>query len=48
MVRTVALIILLLLALVMIYLGIKNSMLPPLVTGIGFLVIALLFRIEKK
>tara|TARA_R110001592_G_scaffold194192_2_gene441637 strand:+ start:1100 stop:1309 length:210 start_codon:yes stop_codon:yes gene_type:complete len=41
-------IILVLIALIMIYLGIANSILPPALTGVGFIVIALLFKLKNN
>ncbi|MGG5506823.1 MULTISPECIES: hypothetical protein [unclassified Myroides] len=38
----------LLLGLYMIFLGIKSSMQPPLITGIGFILIGFLFLNSKK
>lgn len=35
------------LAVIMIYLGITASMLPPALTGIGFLIIALIMLLNK-
>jgi hypothetical protein len=37
-----------LIALVMIYLGVKAEMVPPILTGVGFIVIAALFLIGAK
>tara|TARA_R110002096_G_scaffold204178_1_gene389665 strand:+ start:568 stop:714 length:147 start_codon:yes stop_codon:yes gene_type:complete len=41
--RNVLLLLLVLIALVMLYLGIKASMIPPALTGVGFIIIAALF-----
>lgn len=41
-------IIIILLGIYMIFLGIKSNMQPPLVTGIGFILIGLLFLSGKK
>ncbi|WP_339608955.1 hypothetical protein [uncultured Roseivirga sp.] len=41
-------IVLAVIALIMIYLGVMNSMLPPALTGIGFLVIIMLFNSYHK
>jgi hypothetical protein len=47
--KNVLLILLVLIALVMIFLGVKASMLPPALTGVGFLIIAaLFFKATKK
>jgi Na+-transporting methylmalonyl-CoA/oxaloacetate decarboxylase beta subunit len=40
-------IILILLAIALMYLGITNSMLPPTLTGIGFIAIAVVFLTDK-
>lgn len=40
--------ILIVLGLIMIYLGLKAGMPPPSITGIGFIVIGVLFLIDKK
>ncbi|MDT8348005.1 MAG: hypothetical protein RQ756_09400 [Flavobacteriaceae bacterium] len=40
--------VLIILGLIMIYLGLKAGMLPPSITGVGFIVIGLLFLIDKK
>ncbi|WP_323756210.1 hypothetical protein [Roseivirga sp.] len=41
-------IVLAVIALIMIYLGVINSMLPPALTGIGFIVILMLFNSHHK
>ncbi|MDD2982498.1 MAG: hypothetical protein PHQ74_03840 [Crocinitomicaceae bacterium] len=46
--KNTLLIALILIALVMIYLGISANMIPPTLTGIGFIVIAVLFYGQKK
>lgn len=46
--RRIIAIILLILAVVMLYLGISNQMIPPALTGIGFAAIGVLFLWEKK
>jgi hypothetical protein len=38
---------LVIIALVMIYLGIKASMLPPALTGVGFIIIAAILFMDK-
>jgi uncharacterized protein YqgC (DUF456 family) len=40
--KNTMLVLLLIIALVMIFLGAKSSMLPPVLTGIGFILIAVL------
>lgn len=47
MIQRIIAIILLLLGIYMIYLGIKASMQPPLITGIGFILIGFLFLNKK-
>jgi small-conductance mechanosensitive channel len=42
--KNILLILLVLIAIVMIFLGIKGGILPPALTGIGFIVIAVLFH----
>lgn len=42
------LILLLATAIFMIYLGVKADMLPPTLTGIGFILIGILFLMHKK
>ena len=39
---------LIIIAAVMIYLGIKANMNPPILTGVGFIIIAGLFLLEKR
>lgn len=46
--RVILIIILIILGLYMMFLGFKANILPPSVTGIGFIVIALLFAIKDK
>lgn len=41
--KNILLILLALIAIIMIILGIRGSVLPPVFTGIGFIVIAILF-----
>lgn len=41
--KNILLILLLLIAIAMIYLGVKGDILPPTLTGVGFIVIAILF-----
>lgn len=45
--KIVLLLVLLLIAAGMIYLGVVNDMLPPSLTGVGFVVIAALFYTSK-
>lgn len=45
--KNILLIALLLVSLIMIYLGISKSLPPPLFTGIGFIIIAILFWQKK-
>ncbi|CAI9429489.1 Uncharacterised protein [Candidatus Ornithobacterium hominis] len=45
--KNIALILLILIALVMILLGYQNQMLPPALTGIGFILIAYLLWSDK-
>lgn len=47
MVKNFLLIALLILAIAMLYIGITGKMIPPALTGVGFLIIAYLF-FEKK
>jgi len=42
------LILLVIVAALMIYLGIKRSMEPPFLTGVGFIIIAFLFNKSSK
>jgi len=44
----VLLILLVLVAAVMIYLGVKGNMKPPIFTGVGFVIIAFLFIKSSK
>ncbi|MDU8884712.1 hypothetical protein RXV94_00975 [Yeosuana sp. MJ-SS3] len=44
----VLLILLIIVAAVMIYLGVKGNMKPPIFTGIGFVIIAFLFNKSSK
>lgn len=46
--KKVLLILLVLVAAVMIYLGVKGNMKPPIFTGIGFVIIAFLFNKPSK
>ncbi|MFD2904021.1 hypothetical protein ACFS6I_08810 [Sphingobacterium anhuiense] len=46
--KTILIILLILVALLMIYLGIKAAILPPILTGVGFIIIAILFKIGVK
>jgi len=41
--KTVVIILLVIIAIAMIYIGVNKDMLPPSLTGIGFILIALLF-----
>ncbi|MEC4116635.1 MULTISPECIES: hypothetical protein [Myroides] len=41
-------ILLIILGIYMIYLGTKANMLPPSITGIGFIIIAALFNLPKE
>ena len=45
--KNVLLILLLLIAIAMIFLGVKGGILPPTLTGVGFIVTALLFYRNK-
>jgi hypothetical protein len=47
-IKKALLIFLILLAIAMIIIGIKAAILPPVLTGIGFILITLLIYIEKK
>ncbi len=40
-------VLLILVAITMIYLGIKGNIIPPALTGIGFFIIAALFYVKK-
>jgi len=46
--KNILLIALLIVALVMIILGIKAKMPPPILTGVGFIIIAALFSLRKN
>ncbi|MDH5826636.1 hypothetical protein ACFX5U_10710 [Sphingobacterium sp. SG20118] len=46
--KTTLIILLMLIAIVMIYLGMKAAILPPILTGAGFIVIAALFLTGVK
>ncbi len=46
--KNVLLLLLLLIAAGMIYLGVTNDMLPPSLTGVGFVAITALFYISKS
>ena len=48
MIKNIFLITLLILALVMIFIGVSKEMIPPTLTGIGFIIIAALFYERKK
>lgn len=48
MIKKALSIILILLGVYMIYLGTKANMLPPSITGIGFVIIAVLFNLPKE
>lgn len=48
MTKNTILILLVLLGIVMLVLGYKKDILPPVITGVGFILIAILFKIEKK
>lgn len=45
--KKILLVLLILIAIVMIFLGIKADMIPPTLTGVGFIIIAILF-FQKK
>lgn len=47
-IKIISAIVLILIAAVMLYLGINNGILPPSLTGVGFLFIALVFLTDKK
>ena len=47
-IKKLLILILTILGIVMLYLGIANSLPPPAVTGIGFFVIAVLFLVDSK
>ncbi len=44
--KNILLILLVLIALIMVFLGISNAILPPVLTGIGFIIIA--WFLKKK
>jgi len=46
--KPILIVILILIAFVMIYLGVKADLLPPMLTGGGFLIIAALFAVGLK
>lgn len=46
--KKIAAYILVVLGIFMLYFGISHNMIPPSVTGIGFLVIAVVFLMDKK
>lgn len=46
--KTILLILLIIVALLMIYFGIRGNLLPPILTGLGFIIIAILFKIGVK
>lgn len=46
--KQVLLILLGIVAIIMIYLGVKANIKPPIFTGIGFLIIAALFLLKRK
>lgn len=48
MIKNIIILLLILLGLIMMYLGYEKSILPPLITGIGFILIAILFKIKEK
>ena len=48
MIKNFLLIVLVILAIAMLYIGITGKILPPALTGVGFLVIAYLFYDKKK
>lgn len=48
MLKKVLSILLIILGIYMIYLGTKANMLPPSITGIGFVIIAVLFNLPKE
>jgi hypothetical protein len=47
-IKKLLIVILVALGVVMLYLGVVNSMLPPALTGVGFCVIALLFFVDSN
>lgn len=46
--KKIAAIILILISIIMIFIGIYKQLLPPALTGIGFIPIAIVFLSEKK
>jgi len=46
--KTITAIVLFLIAIVMVYIGITKSVLPPALTGVGFVFIAIVFLKGKK
>ncbi|CAN5331874.1 hypothetical protein BH23BAC2_BH23BAC2_00410 [soil metagenome] len=46
--KKIAGIILLILALVMLFIGVSKSLLPPALTGMGFIIIGLIYLTEKS
>lgn len=48
MLKNILIVLLPIVAVVMIYLGVKGNMLPPTLTGIGFILIGVLFYVQKK
>jgi len=46
--KNILLIVLIIVALLMIYLGYTAWILPPALTGLGFIIIAILFYIKKE
>ncbi len=46
--KSIALILLVVIAIVMIVMGIKANMKPPILTGIGFIIIGYLFNQKTK
>ncbi len=47
-IKKIIAIILIIIALVMLFIGVTKSMLPPALTGIGFILIAIVFLNDKK
>jgi hypothetical protein len=45
--KKIAAILLILIAIVMIIVGVKMSILPPILTGVGFILIAWVFLMQK-
>jgi hypothetical protein len=46
--KNILLLLLVIIAIVMIYLGIKASLLPPALTGVGFVIIAAILFLDKS